>query len=140
MIDQYIFLFNSRLLVKDGLIPLRAPLKLPRSALPTGADILRHAMFLRDERRVSPKDSTGGHYTDNDLAKDVARDVLDLWTETVCQLSPPSVTMDLYGITKKVRKLLQRAKMTTSHLNGPASKIERVLNDSGGLFDILRCR
>ena len=126
---------------------LRRSAPLPTNIFPSNGDIIRFAKHLQKE---AAKDSTNEqgqkvkgtdfrHYPLAEIAKDISREIYNIWTSTVSQLSPPKI-FELKNVQKNVKILLEKAQTPSHRLQASDKRIQKVLNESDDLFDILSCR
>ena len=129
------------------LSPLRRSSPLPTNILPSKGDVIRFAKHLqieagRDKTDENGRKVKGLNYRQYPIAKiatDVAKELVDLWTSSVSQFVPP-VTHVLKQVQVNVKRLLERAQITSPRLQATDERIVKVLEESTELFDILSCK
>lgn len=129
------------------LSPLRRSAPLPTNILPSKGDIIRFAKHLQteaakdtiDDQDQTIKGRNFRQYPISEIAKDIAKEIVTVWTSLVSQFSPP-IIFEFHNVQKNVRTLLEKAQITSHRLQATDKKIQKVLTESFELFDILSCR
>ena len=129
------------------LSPLRRPSPLPNNILPSKGDVIRFAKHLQTEAGKDKTDENGRmvkgrdvrNYPLGNLATDVAEELVSVWTSCVSQFVPP-ITHDFKLVQGNVKRLLERARITSHRLQATDERIVRVFQESKDLFDIINCK